>query len=584
MDTKYRIAVLPFSNYSPQAGHEYFSDGITESIMTRLSQFDNFQVTSRTSVFVFKNKVEDIRSIGQQLGVDYVVEGSVRILQDKVRISAQLINAKSGFQIWGNIFNHSFDDIIEVEDELSQSIASQLKAKLQHITASNDQKNIQAYNSFLKGIFFFNKYTPDDINTAIHHFEAAIAYDPSYAKAYCGLSKCYFHLGNWGHISTELAYPKSKQLTLKALEINSSQIEAHVRMALIKMYVERNWEDAGLSLQTALNLKGEYATVYLKYAWYLCGLKHFDLAIEYLKKALEYDPLSTIVLNALGDVHRYLHKYDEAIQWYLKALGLNPDFRLALENIGICYTLKEDFDKGLYYLLEYKKRVTHPLGGNSALGYGYAKAGKMKEAYQCLEEILRLQKQNPNKNLHPDLMSLYTGLGDYDKALYHVQKSWESGAGVIFIIADPLLQPIRRKSAFQNLLKQIHFGNPTICPLENSTPELLHIQSEIKEKLVLPADSFLYAEAQNNYTRIVWQEHNTLKEKLLRLSMSKLADQLVLPNLYRCHRSYLINLNVPLQLSGNAKGYTLSCTTYGFQVPVSRSLSKEVVEKYKEQG
>ena len=583
MESNHRIAVLPFSNFSPEQGCEYFCDGITESIMTRLAQCRNILVTSRTSTFAFKNKVADIRSIGQQLGVDYILEGSVRIIAEKVRISAQLIDVKTGFQSWSEQFNRLLDDVLEVEDELSRKISTQLQAELQGTKVptplSLSQQNVKAYDAYLKGNFFFNKYTFDDVKQAIHFYEAAIEHDPAFAKAFCGLSNCYFYLGNYGGMDSQLAYSKSQQLAEKVLSLNSNEIEAHVRIATIKMYNERNWESAGISLSTAIDLEGEYATVYTKYAWYLCGLGQFELALEYLNKALEYDPLSLIIITAIGDVYRYIENYQEAINWYKKTLSLNPNFRLALENIGIMYIHLKNYEKGLYYLKEYRKKVQNPLGGFASLGYGYAKAGNLKKAQECLANVQLRQKKEPNKNLDPDFMSLYIGLGNYDQALLHLEKMLQSGMGIVFMLADPLIKDLKKKKAYHDLLSQIHFGSPIIRPFISSAPKQLTIQSDLKEKLYIIPENFLYAEAQNNYSKIVWKENNLLKEKLLRISLSKLEEQLSSPNILRCHRSFLVNLNAPLHLKGNARNPKLICTIFNYELPISRAMAKVIHEK-----
>lgn len=581
------LAVLPFANLSPNPEHEYFSDGISESIMTLLSRFQEFRITARTSSFAFKNKTIDARLIGQQLNVAYFLEGSVRHAGEWVRISTQLIDTKSGFQIWAEQFDRKMEDVFSVQDEIAGHIASQLKKALgktsvPKLSPVSTSTNMQAYQAYLKGNFYFNKHTPEGLQSAIEQYKAAQKADPNYALAYCGLANCYFHMANWGWATNQQSYPMAKKMVKKALSLDPNLVEAHVRLAMIQMYYEHNWERAGISFGNALKLNREFPTVYSNYAWYLAGLGYYSDAIEVMQKALEYNPLSLILHHHIGDLYRYKEHYDQAIAQYRKVLVLDPNFRISIESIGISYILKGDYDKGIHYLREYKSMVKHPLGGNASLGFGYGFAGREKEALECLDAIKKRAKLEPNRDFSADIFSVTHALGLEAEAMEYLSSCFQSGMGIIYFLCDPIIKSLRRNRKYQDLWKSINFGTkqtPLLHEILSKDQDIMYIQSEIKEKIQIKRSNFLYAEAQNNYCRIVWQEQNVLKEKLLRISLSNLAAQIEDKNIRRCHRSYLVNLKTSFKISGNAKGYRLRCSIYEYEIPVSRSLANEIINQ-----
>ena len=576
------IAVLPFSNLSTDAANEYFSDGITESIMTLLAKSDQFRVTARSSSFTFKERAVDARTIGQQLGVRYILDGSVRRAGDTVRVNAQLIDTTTGFQNWSDQFDRRIDVIFQVEDAIAQHIAAQLKAQLGNSTTR--EPNSEAYQHYLKGQYYFNKHTPESTLLAIEQFELAIKVDPNYAKAHCGLANCYFNQANRAQLPGLTTYPKAKALVKKALELEPDLVEAHVQLAMIRMYYDLNWDSAGLSFETALSLKREFPTVYNAYGWYLAGLGYYEEAMAVFVKALEYNPLSLFLQNSIGDLYRYMGQFQLAIQQYKKVLQLAPDFRMSLENLGACYGYLGDYEKSIYYLKEYKKHVKHPLGGSASLGYTYAKAGRLEEALACLEALKQRALEEPEKDLNPDFYLMYIGLGELDKAAVYLEACFESRQGLIFILCDPIMKPLRNKPLYQSILKQINFGERRFIPIPDlveDQAEKITIQTELKETLCIDKRDFLYAEAQNNYSKIVWQEQNVLKERLLRLSLSRLADQLSSAQIQRCHRSFLVNLETTFKVRGNARGYKLKCAIHGYEIPVSRSFIPVILKQLK---
>ncbi|MEL6671184.1 MAG: tetratricopeptide repeat protein [Bacteroidota bacterium] len=582
----YSIAVLPFVNATPEPEHDYFCDGMAETIMTALAGTQGIRVTARQSSFAFKDQNRDIREVGQQLGVDYVLEGSVRRAGNRVRVTAQLNQSATGFQLWANVFDRDWEDVFALQDDISRHIVEQLTQELHgipEVAPYTSTRNLDAYHHYLKGNFFFNKYTRDDIQQAITHYQRAVDLDPGFAQAYSGLANCYFYLGNWALMPAEKAYAQSKRCALKALELDTGLVEAHVRLALIFMYDELDWKRAARSFRQALDLNRDFAVVYQHYAWYLAGLRRFDEAFSALQKAQEYDPLSLIISNSIGDILRYAGRYEEAITQYKKTLELDPQFRLSMEAVGISYFLMGQKEEGLRWIKRYKKLVRHPLGGFGSLGYAYGMMGEQEKVQEAIRMVEKRKAAEPQFSTAMDLIVIYLGLKEYDRCLDYLEMCFEERTGIIFLLVDPLLAPLRKLPRYQKMISRILPGEDArllVGPhISRLARERITIQTDLKESLEIPLQAFLYAQAQENYCEVYWQENQVVKRKLIRLPIKKLAAQIDRPHICRCHRSFLINLNLPLEISGNARGYKLRSRFYDFEVPVSRSQAENILRR-----
>lgn len=282
------IAVLPFVNMSADPDNEYFSDGISEEILNALTRVEGLQVTARTSSFSFKGKNEDIRQIGIKLGVATVLEGSVRRAGKKIRITAQLINTADGYHIWSETYDSDLEDIFEVQDEISLKILNRLKENF----AGKEEKttvvhpstaNIEAYNLYLQGRYHWAKSNPEDIRKAVKNFEEAISIDPGFALAYCALSYCYSFMGSAGLMPPTEAYPKAKDYTLKAIELDPNHPESHLSLASIKFFHNWDFDGAEASINKALSLSLNSSLVNQVHGWLLIAKGDFTKAISTLR-------------------------------------------------------------------------------------------------------------------------------------------------------------------------------------------------------------------------------------------------------------------------------------------------------------
>jgi len=457
------IAVLPFVNMSADPDNEYFSDGITEELSNALTKVDGLLVTSRTSSFAFKGKNEDIRKIGDQLGVNTVLEGSVRKAGNKVRITAQLINTADGYLLWSEVYDRKLEDIFEVQDEIARIITNKLREKLttegsKESLVKPATENIEAYNLYLKGLFYWNKWTPEDRKKAIKIYEEAIEKEPNFALPYSGLANCYSILGSTSQMDSKIAFPKAKKAALKALELDNNLMEAYLSLATVKLYYD--WDDAAANelIQKALKLNPGAAAAHQNYALYLLLTGKLKEAIKESELAVQLDPLSMPNNLFLGTVYLFNQQYDNALQQYDKILELDPRFRAAIEGKAWVYSAKGEWEKAIKYFKEYHKLTNSPLKGISGMGYAYAKAGQIGKAKQILKKLEERERLEKDVTIAMSLeMVIYMGLQDYDKVFYYLERTTPDRFGFMFFKSHPLFEEVRKDARFEKWIKKAGF-------------------------------------------------------------------------------------------------------------------------------
>jgi TolB-like protein/lipopolysaccharide biosynthesis regulator YciM len=451
------IAVVPFVNMSTDPENEYFSDGITEEILNALVKVDGLQVTSRTSSFAFKGKNLDVREIGKLLNVTTVLEGSVRKAGKKVRITAQLINCVDDYHLWSETYDRQLEDIFEVQDEISRKIANQLRAKL----TSDDRKenlvtapteNLDAYNTYLRGSFFLNSWTPQGAKKAIEYFYKAIEMEKNFSLPYSGLAYSYTMLGAMGQIAPIKAYPIGKEMAEKALALDNELAESHVAMALIKLFYEWDLDGAEQSLDRAKKINPGSANVYHFYALYFVARGKYEEGIKSIKIALELDPLSLIINQHYAEGLIWIGKLDESLVQLDKTLEMDPNFRPAVENKGWVYIEMGEYEKAIKTFQKFQELTGHPLKGMVGLGYAYAISGKIDKARECLDKLAQREKIESEVLLHMDYVVIYTALKDFDKVFYYLEEGLKQKAGVFFLKTAKIFKDLRKDSRFQQLM------------------------------------------------------------------------------------------------------------------------------------
>jgi serine/threonine protein kinase/tetratricopeptide (TPR) repeat protein len=454
-----RLAVLPFVNGSADPNAEYLSDGITESLINSLSRLPNLKVMSRDSAFRYKGKDTDAQIVARELGVRTVLKGRVTQLGGNLAISAELIDATDSSHIWGQQYSRKPADIFALQEKIAKEITKALRLRLtgqeEKSLARTYTTNPEAYRGYLQGRYWANKRTEDGITKGIECFQQAIAKDPAYALAYCGLADCYSMHANYGFLPPKIGYSKANDAALKALELDDTLSEAHVSLGFIKSDYTWDWAGSETEFQRAIALNPNYATAHQWYGYALWRTGHFEESIAEHRRALQLDPLSLPVNRNLGLAYYLARQYDLAIEQLRKTREMDSSFVLTREYLGLAYLEKGMYKEAIVSCEEAAAPVSASPYAISALGYVYAVAGK-KAAAQNVRE--RLQKLSEQKYLSPRFMaSIYAGLGEKEKALESLNAAYEDrslqiGPG---IIADPTYDSLHAEPRFQDLLRRM---------------------------------------------------------------------------------------------------------------------------------
>jgi len=455
-----KIAVLPFKDMSPQMDQEYFCDGISEELINRLAKLSGFRVTARTSAFSFKGKNLDIPSIGKKLKVDIILEGSVRKEGNKLRITAQLIKVADGFHLWSETYNRRMEDVFAIQDEISLSIVEKLKLSLLKEESSKlklrPTDNVEAYNLYLKGRYYWNKRTKEASLKGLEHFQLAIERDPSFALAYAGIADCYNVLQIYAYLSPREAFPKARTAAEKALEIDSSLAEAHTSLAWVRMSYDLDWSAGEQEFKRALKLNPSYATGHHWYAIYLTAMGRHAESLAQIKQAQELDPLSLMINIDVGFVLFYGRRDDLAIEQYHKTLEMDKDWVVSYWRLAMIYAQKEMYNKALAATQSMKKLLgdKDPLF-LTTIGYIYSLSGKRDEAKKVLNELSEMSKHRYISSLRIALIHL--GLGQKDEVFKWLEKAYEErDFWMVLIKTAPPLDRIRSDPRFKILLKKMN--------------------------------------------------------------------------------------------------------------------------------
>jgi serine/threonine protein kinase/Flp pilus assembly protein TadD len=458
-----RLAVLPFVNGSADPNAEYLSDGITESLINSLSRLPNLKVMSRDSAFRYKGKDTDAQTVARDLGVRTVLKGRVTQHGSNLAISAELIDATDNSHIWGQQFSRKPADIFALQEKIAKEITKALRLRLtgqeEKSLARTYTTNPEAYRGYLQGRYWWNKRTEDGFNKGIECFQQAIAKDPRYALAYCGLADCYSMHANYGFLPPKTGYSKANDAALKALELDDTLSEAHVSLGFIKADYTWDWAGAEKEFQRAIALNPNYGTAHQWCGYALWKTGRFEESIAEHRRALELDPLSLPVNRNLGLAYYLARQYDLAIAQLRKTREMDPGFVLTREYIGLAYLEKGLYKEAIAECEEAAAPVSASPYAISALGYVYAVSGKKAEAQIVLNRLKSVSEQKYISSRF--VASIHAGLGEKEKALESLKAAYEDrsleiGPG---IIADPTCDSLREEPGFQDLLRGMGLRN-----------------------------------------------------------------------------------------------------------------------------
>jgi pentatricopeptide repeat protein len=454
------IAVLPFESLSEEKGNAYFAEGVQDEILTRLAKVADLKVISRTSTQHFKSAPDDLRDIAKKLGVMNILEGSVQKAGDQVRVNVQLINALTDAHLWADTYDRKLTDIFAVESEIAKTIAETLQARLTGSEKSSIAKrptvNPEAYELYLKGRFFWNKRTGDDLRKSIEYLKQAIAKDPGYALAYAALADSYGLLRFYGGASPAESVMPAEAAAKKALELDDSLAEAHASLGLVATE-ELEIHRAVSELERAVQLNPNYATGHHWLALAFTALGQADPSVRELKRALELDPLSMVINADLSIGYLYARRYDEAEAQARKALEIDPRSFLAHYYLGMALQLKGRLKEAIP---EFQKAVdlNHDPYSISMLIQGYARNGQTDEARKLLAQLNEMAKSAQVPEYAFALA--YTSLGEKDRAIEALEHAFAGGNNsYLFLLpGDPLLDDLRGDPRFEALVQKITRG------------------------------------------------------------------------------------------------------------------------------
>jgi TolB-like protein/DNA-binding winged helix-turn-helix (wHTH) protein/Flp pilus assembly protein TadD len=446
------VAVLPLKNLTGDPTAEYFSDGMTESIISELSKIPELKVISRASVFIFKGKEIDPTEAARRLGVASIVEGSLLKSKDRIRVQLRLVDAADGHVIWsGDSYERAAADIFEVQDEISCNVAEHLRPVFcAGKPARRSTENLAAYEAYLKGRYYMSQRTAEGLMKAIQFFQQAVEIDARYALAYCDLAECYKLAVWYVPMPASEAVPELQTAAIKATELDSSLAEAHVAMAEVYSFQWR-WNESLAENERAITLNPGYGAGHHNVALALALTGRNAEALTHIQRARELDPLSVIINTDFGWVYYLGHRYDEAIAQYQKALELDPNFTLAHFDLALAYSALGRHDEAIAEMQKARGRGSDYLAG---LGYLYAVAGRRAEALTTLAELQRLAEQQYVPPYH--FAWIYTGLGDKDKAIALLQQVYaEHTQHVVDFKTVPMFDSLRSDKRFQELVQKV---------------------------------------------------------------------------------------------------------------------------------
>ena len=452
------IAVLPFVNASADPENEYFSDGMTDELITALTKVEGLRVASRTSVFALKNVREDVRALGARLNVSTVLEGTVRKAGNKIRVTVQLTGVRDGRTLWSERYDRELADVFAIQDEIAGTIVRTLRSTLLgdlgDPTPVRYTGNVRAYSLYLKGRFWWNRRTQADIAQGIGYFEQAIAEDPGYALAYSGLADSYALDLDYRGVPVVEGMERAKLEARKAIELDETLAEAHTSLAWVTFIYDWDWRGADREFRRAIELNPRYSTARQWYAWYLMAMGRFDEALAEGRVAVELDSGSVSIRRSLGWLQYYSRQSEPALENLRRALTMDPTAEETHRLLALVYLQQGRYDDAAAAFREAIANSGNPVLAISGLGHVAARRGRLDEAQKVMED---LQERGRSQYVSPvPMVGLHVALGDFDSAFEGLDRAHAERRGwLAYLKIEPMLQPLHGDGRFQRLLERM---------------------------------------------------------------------------------------------------------------------------------
>ena len=455
------LAVLPFDNLSGNAEQEHFSDGLTEELITSLSQLEaaRLGVIARTSVMGYKRAPKPVRQITRELGVDYVLEGSVRHDGARIRVTAQLIRASDETHVWADTYDRMLGDLLAVQAEIARAVAGELRVRLpgvaRSVSARGQQIQWEAYEAALRGRFFLEQRTPEAIRTAQEYFERAIALEPNYVLAYVGLADAQILAITYAEAPAKEAMARARDALLRARALDENDAAVHAWLGVVLAEHDWNWSGAEEAFRRAVELNPNFASAHKLYSEYLSYVGRFKQAIAEAQLARRLDPLSVVTNAHVGLVLYRARQYEAALDALQRAVELDPDHPLPYLPRGLALSMLGRHDEAVTALekgLEASKASSEML---AQLGVAYGRAGLTSRARATLAE---LKARARTQHVSPFALALaHTGAGEVDRAIDALEAAYRSREWYLCVLkTEPVFDPLRGNARFQDLLRRLN--------------------------------------------------------------------------------------------------------------------------------
>jgi TolB-like protein/DNA-binding winged helix-turn-helix (wHTH) protein/Tfp pilus assembly protein PilF len=452
------LLVLPLKNLSGDAEQDYFADGMTDALNSRLAEVSALRVISQTSSLLYKGTDKPLAQIARELKVDAILEGSVLRSGDKVRINVQMVQPAAENRIWGHSYERNVRDVLTLQSEVARAIVDEIsvkltpgeRARLSGARASNPEAQV----AYAKGRYFWNKRTDEGLRKAIEHFQEAIERDPGYALAYVGLADSWVPRAWYAYLPAKEAFPHAKEAVRKALEIDPDLAEAHTTLAFIDLYYDWNWAAADHEFHRAIELNPNYANAHHWYAEYLSLTGQHDAAIREAERARELDPLSSIINTWVGSRYFFARKYDTALEQYRNVVEIDPDFVPAHLALGQAYVQKGMFRQAIYELRRAVDLSEESPVYVASLAHAYGVTGRRADALKLIGQLDQMASRRYVAAF--DVGLAWLGLGDNDRAFASLEKAFQDRSPrLLFIAVDTRFDPVRSDPRFRSLLGRV---------------------------------------------------------------------------------------------------------------------------------
>ena len=453
------IAVLPLQNLSHDPEQEYFADGMTDALITDLARIGSLKVISRTSSMQYKLSKKSLPEIARELNVDGIVEGTVQRSGDRVRITAQLIEAPKDRHLWAESYERELRDILSLQSEVARDISTKISATLSSDTQRrlSNPRTVEpaVYEAYLKGRYYWNMRTEEGFRTAIKYFTEASERDPNCALGYAGLANTYVLLGEYSLLPAKEAFTKGREAAAKALELDDTLAEAHNALAAVNVDYDWDWSGGEREFQRAIELNPGYATAHQWYAELLSELGRHDQALAEIKQAQQLDPFSLIINAVAADVLRTAGQDDLSIEQLRKTLEVNPNFAHAHFHLGMALLRKRTLAEAIAEFQQAVKLSPNVIDYKGGLGYAYARAGKRAEAHNVLDELKEQSKRRYVPWFY--IAAVYAGLDEKEQALACLETAYQRREqGLAVMKREPMFDPLRADPRYQDLLRRMN--------------------------------------------------------------------------------------------------------------------------------